>query len=113
MMGMSGTPDPRSMNAGFLFARLLARPDFRQHLAEIGAPRSCPVVAVFEEMELERLQLMIDLAFAQSIQEDGEMAEQIMLVSCDSSEPFGLRIRLHPFENEVCALQKEACQLLR
>lgn len=108
---LAGISDPRSVAAGVQFTLLLRDTNFRNHLAEIGAPDECPVVCVFDGMDPRKRQILIDYAFTNLGEENGE-AEQILIISVDYSQPFGLRIERRTFENEIQALQREVCCIL-
>lgn len=75
--------DKRSFNAGFAFAHLLAKQEFRDFLTE-NKLRGLPVVATYDGDV--HFQLKVDQTF------DVHETDEILIVSVDDTQPFGLRI---------------------
>lgn len=100
-------PHPDAMRAGFLFARMLVRPDFREYLARIGAPRACPVVVVIDNQDPKITQSMIDTAFGEAAKSNDMNSDMVLLVKLDVMQPFGLRIEKYTFQQELCNLHRE------
>lgn len=103
-MNMVGVSHPDSVTAGVVFSILVARnPDFLDYLGKIGATEPCPIACVFDGMDEKNHQILIDSAFML----EASIADHILIVSVDQTQPYGLRIVRHAFTDEVNVLEQE------